>query len=100
MPLDRPAARQRLQQFDFAGLFTQELGWDWHTAKTAVSVAGQNFDLQAIAHKRGFVVWNCPPPTDGKLPNSALRRRIEREATKATHEHLIIFTDAAKSIQV
>lgn len=45
MPLDRTAARQRLQQFDFAGLFTQELGWDWHTATAPVSIAGQDFTL-------------------------------------------------------
>jgi hypothetical protein len=100
MPLDRPAARQRLQQFDFAGLFTQELGWDWHTATAPVAIASQDFTLQAIAHKRGFVVWHCPPAPGGELPDSALRRRIEREATKAAHEHLVIFSDAAKTLQV
>ena len=100
MPLDRPAARQRLQQFDFAGLFTQELGWDWHTATAPVSIADQDFTLQGIAHKRGFVVWHCPPSPGGKLPDSALRRRIEREATKQKYEHLIIFTDAKKTLQV
>ena len=100
MPLDRNAARERLQNSDFTGLFTQELGWEWRTAKLPVTVAGQTFDLSAIAHKRGFVIWHCPAPAGGKLPDSALRRRIEREATKAAHEHLIIFTDDAKTLQV
>ena len=35
-----------------------------------------------------------------KLPDSAHRRRIEREVAKAAHEHLVIFTDAARTLQV
>jgi hypothetical protein len=100
MPIDRPAARQRLQQFDFTGLFTQELGWDWYTAKVLCPTANQDFTLQSIAHKRGFVIWHCATPAGGTFPDSTARRRIEREATKAAHEHLIIFTDADKSRQI
>jgi hypothetical protein len=100
MPLDKAAARHRIQHFDFPGLFTQELGWDWHKPTLPVSLAGRNFTIQAVAEKRGFVVWHCPPAKGEKLPDSALRRRIEREITKAAHEHLVIFTDAAQTMQV
>ena len=33
MPVDRKAVQDRLRQFDFPGLFTQEFGWDWHTSE-------------------------------------------------------------------
>ena len=100
MPLDKPAARQRIQSFDFSGLFTQELGWDWHNPTLLISVAGRDFTLRAVAEKRGFVAWHCPTPASETLPDSALRRRVEHEITKATHEHLVIFTDAAQTLQV
>ena len=100
MPLDKTAARQRIQKFDFPGLFTQELGWDWHKPTQTVTLAGRSFTLQAVAEKRGFVAWHCPTPAGEKLPDSAFRRRIEREVTKAAHEHLVIYTDAAQSLQV
>ena len=32
MPLDKTAVLDRLKKFDFPGLFTQELGWDWYTS--------------------------------------------------------------------
>src|SRR6202030_1867370 len=41
-----------------------------------------------------------PTLPDQKLPDSTIRRRIERELTKAAHEHILIFSDTAKSIQV
>ena len=100
MPFDRSAAKDRIRNFDFAGLFTQELGWDWHTSTLSVAVAGRNFNLQAIAEKRGFVVWHCLTLAGQRLPDSAHRRRIEREVAKAAHEHLVIFTDAARTLQV
>ena len=64
-----------------------------------VAVARRNFNLQAIAEKRGLVAWHCLTLAGQKLPDSAHRRRIEREVAKAAHEHLVIFTDAARTMQ-
>jgi hypothetical protein len=100
MPFDRSAAKDRIRNFDFSGLFTQELGWDWYTPTLSVAAAGRNLNLQAIAEKRGFVAWHCRTLAGEKLPDSALRRRIEREVAKAAHEHLVIFTDGARTLQV
>lgn len=100
MPLDRKRCRPLLQSFDFRNLFIEELGWDTHKATLDIPLKDGGARLVSISHKRGFVAWNCATPVGGKFPDSATRRRIEREATKAAHEHLIIFTDAKKTRQV
>src|ERR1022692_4677896 len=100
MSFDRAAVKERNRKFDFAGLFTQELGWDRHKGSLTAHLSDHDVVLNAVAEKRGFAVWHCPTLPDQKLPDSAIRRRIERELTKAAHEHILIFTDAAKSMQV
>jgi hypothetical protein len=100
MPLDRNRCRPLLQSFDFTGLFIEELGWDTHKATHEIPLPGRSVRLEAIAHKRGFVAWHCPTAKGSIFPDAAARRRIEREATKAAHEHLIVFTDAGNSRQI
>lgn len=100
MPLDRTRCRPLLQSFDFTGLFIEELGWDTHKATHEIPLPGRSIRLEAIAHKRGFVAWHCPTAKGSIFPDAAARRRIEREATKAAHEHLIVFTDARNSRQI
>lgn len=100
MALDRNASKQRIKAFDFGGLFTQELGWDHHKGTLTLHLSDRDVSLNAVAEKRGFAVWLCPTQGGENLPDSAVRRRIERELTKAAHEHILIFTDAAKSMQV
>ena len=93
MGIDKPAIRERLQKFDFTGVFTQELGWDFPAAKVTVSVAGQVYSLLSVAQKRGVQVLQCPPGADGRIPDHATRRKIEKQVTKSAYEHLIIFVD-------
>ena len=99
MPLDRKRCRPLLQSFDFRSLFIEELGWDTHKATLDIPLKSGTARLESIAHKRGFVAWHCPAPA-GKFPDSAARRKIEREVAKSAHEHLIVFTDAAKTRQI
>lgn len=99
MPLDRNRCRALLQAFDFRNLFIEELGWDTRKATIDVAWTDGGARLESIAHKRGFVVWHCNAP-DNAFPDAAARRRIEREATKAAHEHLILFSNASKSRQI
>lgn len=42
----------------------------------------------------------CPPATDGALPSYAQRQKIERQVTKQVREHLVIYTNAARTAQV
>ncbi|MDW8243536.1 MAG: hypothetical protein RMJ88_10025 [Thermogemmata sp.] len=99
MPLDIARVRQCLQNFDFRTLFIQELGWDKHTASLTVVVDGTTYSLQPIAEKRGFQVFLCPSPDGGTFPDHPTRSKIERQVAKSAHEHIIIYTDAAKTAQ-
>ena len=100
MPLNRSRCQPLLQSFDFKKLFIEELGWDKHTATLDVPLKTGAARLDAIAHKRGFVAWHCLPDSQGRMPDSAARRKIEREVTKSSYEHFIVFTDGTKSRQL
>src|ERR1700674_4609711 len=98
MPLSVARLRHCLQQFDFRTLFTQELGWDKHSAHLAVPVDGKTFTLQAVAEKRGMQVFEAAAAS-GDFPDYDVRRKIERHVAKLAHEHIIIYTDAGKTVQ-
>ncbi|MGA7501424.1 MAG: DNA methyltransferase [Isosphaeraceae bacterium] len=100
MGIDKPAIRERLEKFDFTGVFTQELGWDFPAANVTVSVAGQVYSLLSVAQKRGVQVFQCQPGADGRIPDHATRRKIEKQVTKSAYEHLIIFVDEARTTQI
>ncbi len=99
MPLDPARARQRLKDFDLKNLFVEDLGWEHHTATHDIIVDSRSYRLGAIAHKRGFAVFICEPGADGRIPDYATRRKIDRQVTKLVHEHLIVFVDAGKTTQ-
>ena len=100
MNIDKPAVRDRLKNFDFSALFTQELGWDFPATNLTVSVAGQSYSLVSVAQKRGVQILKCLPGADGRVPDHAARRKIERQVTKSAYEHLLIFVDEAKTTQI
>ena len=89
-PLNRNTIRRLLEAFDLPTLFIEELGWDYGGADTTATVDDETFLLEAIAQKRGLVAYQCV--TAGRtMPDYATRQKIERQAAKATHEHLIVF---------
>jgi hypothetical protein len=100
MTLDATRARQSLKAFDFRALFLEELGWDHQRGALSVTVDSRTLTLEAIAHKRGMMVYRCPMPAGEPLPNYPTRRKIEQQVTQSVHEHFIIFTDAARTTQV
>jgi len=100
MPLDSARARQRLKDFELKALFVEELGWEHHAAAHQVTADGHSYRLSAVAHKRGFAVFICEPAADGRIPDYATRRKIDRQVTKFTHEHLVIFVDQGKTTQI
>ncbi len=93
-------AKKLLEQFDFAKLFIEELGWDRHTADLSVPIGGATYTLRAVAEKRGMVAWVCHAPTGQQIPDRAARKKIETQVAKTTLEHLIIFTDAKHAEQI
>src|SRR5687768_3032912 len=97
MPINRARATEYLSDFAFRRLFVEELGWDNPAARHSESIAidGSAFSLAPVAEKRGVRIFICVD-----IPDRLVRQRIEREVTKLAYEHLIIFTDSAKTRQV
>ncbi|ESZ11300.1 Eco57I restriction-modification methylase domain-containing protein [Mesorhizobium sp. M0923] len=100
MDFNAANARKLLEQFDFASLFAEELGWDRHKAELSVVVSDETFTLRAAAEKRGAVAWVCLVATGSGIPERSVRQKIDREVSKSTFEHLIIFVDASHASQV
>ena len=98
--MNKPRIQQHLRDFNFRQLFIEGLGWDHPPAPAEIIVDGQPYTLPAIAHKRGMVAFQFSAPDGERLPAYALRRKIEQQITRTAHEHLIIFTDAARTTQI
>ena len=98
-PLDRPRVRQHLDNFDFRSLFIQELGWDHGGSNTEITVKDHTYSLQAVAQKRGFVVYLYRAQPGAGFPVHPTRQQIERKVAKEVREHLIIFCPHDRSAQ-
>ena len=92
--------RQYLKQFDFRKLFIEELGWDRFSGKLEIPIDGQTFKLSAIAQKRSMGVWLCEPDAEGYIPQPAFLVKLERQVTKSSFEHLIVYQNKAKTQQL
>lgn len=100
MPADYKRVQQRLQDFDFTGLFTQELMWNYYqTRDLLIFVDGLTYTLKPVA-QRGMAVFECVPPIDAEFPKYATRRKIDAQVVRTAREHIIIFHDNAKTVQV
>jgi hypothetical protein len=102
-PSQRQEIARHLAAFDFSGLFTDSaLGWNWpvSTGRLKVPYGKSHLDLTSVAEKCGVKILHCPPDSSGRIPLSQDRRKIEKAVTPHASEHLIIFTDAAKTRQV
>lgn len=100
MPLDISHVRPCLKAFDFKALFIDELGWDRHVSRLEILINDQVLTLQAIAEKRGFASFVCSPLPNGQVPDYATRRKIEQRVAKSVREHLIVYIDGGKTIQI
>jgi hypothetical protein len=99
VPLNPERVRQRLADFALEPLFIEDLGWDRYPGRLEVAVDGQNFTLNGIAEKRGMVAFHAVS-ANGRLPDFRLRRKIERQAARSVHEHLIVYADGDRRTQV
>ena len=98
MSLDKYRFTELIKNFNFKELFN-ELGWDHITTEHLIAVDGDKFTLSAVAEKRGFIVFICSPNSEGKIPQSNIRKKIDAKITKLYYEHLIVYTDKDKSHQ-
>lgn len=98
MTLDAARFQQLLGQFKLEQLFN-ELGWDKPTLRPQqVSVNGETLTLTQLAHKRGVAVFRCSPDATGRIPSRPILLKIEQEARKIAHEHLLVFADAGETM--
>ena len=100
MLLELPRTRHYLREFDFKSLFLDQLGWDRHVEHIKVPIGSHVFTLTAIAQKREMVAFLCAPLPGGAIPGYNMRRRIERKLAKFVREHLILYVDAGRTVQV
>ena len=61
---------------------------------------GRPLSLTAVAQKRGMVVYRCSTPAGERIPEYPMRRKIEKQAARHAHEHILIFTDPENSTQI
>jgi hypothetical protein len=101
MPINRQRIKNYLQQSDFESLFIEELGWDTvDSVLIPLTVDGKNYSVRAIAQKRSFIAYQCRPEENGTMPDSTTRRKIDRQITLYTREHIIIYDAPATPEQV
>ncbi len=102
MQINLRETRQYLKESKFETLFIEELGWDYHrTQPLNITVEETEYELIAIAEKRGMVVFECSQTTfNDHMPDYATRRKIQKEVAKSFHENFIIYTDAEKNTQI
>lgn len=96
---DSERIRRVLAEWDLRELFVEELGWDRHSQRLDLVVDSRQYELNALAEKRGMVAF-VVAAEDGLLPDHATRRMIERLTARSVHEHLIIYSDEARTVQV
>lgn len=98
MNIDATRFQQLLGQFKLPQLFN-ELGWDQPTLRPqTIHANGAAFTLTPIADKRGVAVLRCSPDDSGKIPPRPVLLKIEHEARKIAHEHLLVFADSGETM--
>ena len=101
MQIQAQELRPYLQSFDFPNLLVEGLGWNHYRVESVgVQVDGHDYILEPTAEKSGFVVYVCGPDADGSVPAYPVRRKIERQVAKLAYEHLVIFIDTSRTLQV
>lgn len=94
-----PARFQKLLAEGRLELLFNELGWDHASLRPQdVAVNDEHYTLQTVAQKRGVMVFLCSPGRDGAIPPRAILLKIEKEAARIAHEHLLVFANADKSM--
>ena len=101
MLIETARATKLLRSFDFETLFVEELGWDRPLMKPLlVETDSESFTLKPVAEKRGVQVLECLPDSAGGIPAYRLRQLVERQVRKIAYEHLVIFTNRARTLQI
>ncbi len=90
-----------LERGDLRGLLVEELGWDYGGGgDREVEVGGHRYLLEAVAQKRGLVVYQCVAQSEDCFPDHPMRQKIEKAVAKIVREHLIVYISPDQKTQV
>lgn len=100
MKINRKNITKYLDRTDFESLFIEELGWDYPEDDTEkyITIDQQIFTLTPIAHKCNFNVYQCLLENQS-IPLSATLKKIDREVSKYSYEHFIIYASQLDKTQ-
>lgn len=86
--------RGLLDSGEFGKLFVGELGWDHPPVPNrTVTVEEDEIVAEQVADKRGVGVWRIDT-----IPPAGVRRRIDRQVSRLTHERLLIFAEPSEQL--
>ena len=93
MSLNITTTRDRLQKFEFAGLFIEELGWSNPKSRNPVKaqVKDSAYTRTPIAQLSGVVAFEVT--TGDRIPDSKVRAAIHKHVAEEHVENLLIFLD-------
>ena len=97
--LNRDKTKEYLEACELQFLFINMLGWDHGGENIDVMVSDKTFFLEAIANKRGLVVYQYIASSADTTPDYSTRRKIEKTVAVSVHEHIIIFISHDKKTQ-
>lgn len=97
--IDKTRFKHLIKNYQFKELFN-ELGWDNVRKKESVVVENETYNLEAVAEKKGFVIFACFSGNHGKIPDYHIRKKIDSAVSKLYFEHLIIFSDLSQKHQI
>jgi len=97
MPLNIASTRDRLQKFEFARLFIEDLGWSNPKSRNPVKaqVKDAAYTRTPIAQLSGVVAFEVT--TGDGIPDAKTRAAIQKHVAEEHVENLIIFLDAART---
>ncbi|WP_347723988.1 Eco57I restriction-modification methylase domain-containing protein [Lysinibacillus capsici] len=93
--------RNNLINFDFKRLFIEDLGWsNFNNSDLKLAVNGENYNLKSIAEMEGMPVFLLEDQTKTAIESKKIRQKIERKLSGFYREHIIIYCDYSKTIQI
>jgi len=98
MPLNFQRTYDLLDNFQFAELFIEQLGWFQPSRKKAVplKIEKKSYRYQGIAEAAGVVIIEVAAE-NGKIPEGKQRTAIHKEITDKIAENLLIFVDKERT---
>lgn len=97
MAIKKLTFKRYIEKFNFSELFI-DLGWAHKNQPIVKKVGEVKYHFTQLADKAGFSVLECK--VEGELPLAAERKKIHHEIGKLFFEHLLIFTDEARTRQI